>query len=199
MQAKPAFKGVFIPALILRDPRLSAKEKILLAYVKGLPRFFASNGHLAETLGWPKKTVANLLTSLKVKTGLKRERFPKSGKNRGSNVPETGNQTFPKLGILVPETGNVSIGREESLELSKNKVLEESRTYPNQGMYSTMNPNPKESPATPPPEFDPNDVPFESDPNIKPRVKTPEEEFEEMEALERLKERDRLRRLTRIA
>lgn len=197
MQAKSAFKGVFIPALILRDPRLSAKEKILLAYVKGLPRFFASNGHLAETLGWPKKTVANLLTSLKVKTGLKRERFPKSGKNRGSNVPETGNQTFPKLGIIVPETGNVSIGREESLELSKKKALEESRTYPNQGMYSTMNPNPKESPATPPVELP--DEPFESDPNIVRRVKTPEEEFEEMEALERLKERDRLRRLTRIA
>lgn len=62
-----SFRGLWIDAELLTDPRFSRNEMLLLAYMLSLPTFHASDEHMARTLGLSHGSIRNLLTSLRQK------------------------------------------------------------------------------------------------------------------------------------
>jgi len=83
-----AFKGVWIAAALFKDKRLTDKDRLLYSYMTSFPSgdFFASDSHIAETLGWPHKTVRNVMSRLR-KLGYVEGRKPMS-RQRDNDTPQ---------------------------------------------------------------------------------------------------------------
>jgi len=106
------FTGVWLPAAVLQDNTLTWTEKILIGYTMSFPnRCFASDEHMAATLGMARKTVANMLSNLRRKGYLVGRDFPKSGE-----------RDFPKTGTGLPQDGNeTSLRREHRYKVEKSE------------------------------------------------------------------------------
>lgn len=66
---------------LIKDQRFSWAERAVIAYHQSFDkgkRCFASDSHISEKLGIPKRTVENLHTSIRKKTGLKGRNFSES-------------------------------------------------------------------------------------------------------------------------
>lgn len=119
---------------ILRMPDLTSTDKIILAYSRTLPDFFASNEHIAATIGMSVKTVEKSVTKLR-KLGLWRKGSPYRGRKKvGANPTGVGASSYSgreadptRVGqnkpVLPMKTDSGEERREESL---KKKAGEES-------------------------------------------------------------------------
>jgi len=113
---------------ILNTVGLTSTDKIVLAYNLGMPRFFASPTHIAETLGLTKKTVEKSITKLR-KLNLWRDATPYSGRKSnptGVGADPTGVGGNPtrvehKKSFSPMKTGT---GIERILEKNKKEGLE---------------------------------------------------------------------------
>ena len=74
---------------ILKMEGLTSTDKIVLGYNLTLPIFFASNAHVAASVGMKLKTVEKSITKLR-KLGLWREPNPYSERKRKSSAPTRG-------------------------------------------------------------------------------------------------------------
>lgn len=89
------FTGIWMPASVLHDDRLTLAEKLLVAYTGSFPgRCFASDAHMAKMLGKSPKTITNMLSILRKKGIFSGRDFPKSGmpisRNPGYDIPKSG-------------------------------------------------------------------------------------------------------------
>lgn len=79
---------------ILRMPDLTSTDKIILAYSRTLPDFFASNEHIAATIGMSVKTVEKSVAKLR-KLGLWRKGSPYRGRKKvGANPTGVGASSY---------------------------------------------------------------------------------------------------------
>jgi hypothetical protein len=137
-----AFKGVWIDASLLTDPRLSHTERIVYAYMIGLPRFHASDAHMAKVLGMSPKTVAHAIVALRkhgLVAGRGNTRQPvRTSRNQEVGLPENGNidirgdireirEDYPKSGSEFTDPLEAdSDGLEDKVfPLSRNREAEE--------------------------------------------------------------------------
>lgn len=74
------FTGLWVPAALLKDDRLSLPEKVVLAYMLSFEEFFASDGHIAAQVGMNRRTVERIICTLRTKgfvVGARGTRKPK--------------------------------------------------------------------------------------------------------------------------
>ena len=122
---------------ILRTAGLTSTDKIVLAYNRTLPTFFASNAHVASSVGMNLKTVEKSITKLR-KMGLWREAVSYSGRRAAAKNPTgvgpssySGRMPVPtRVGdnksISPLKTGSREERGEERLEETEKKAGEES-------------------------------------------------------------------------
>ena len=102
-----AFKGIWIPADLLKRQDLTPNEKFVLGYCASFEKCFASDRHIAESIGMNEGTLRNILTGLRKKGIVNGRNFPKSFTTCHESV------------IPCHESVNIDISREISLEQSK--------------------------------------------------------------------------------
>lgn len=101
------FTGVWIPAAVFLDKKLTFAERCLLGYMGSFKgRFFASNRHVAEMLGTRPQVVANMMVKLR-KAGYLSDRTLNPNVKGGVNPN------------VIPLNPNVNI--EQSIEQSIQK------------------------------------------------------------------------------
>lgn len=119
-----AFKGVWIAAELFQDKSLTDRDRLLYSYMKSFPSgdFFASDLHISETLGWPHKTVRNVMSRLR-KLGYVKGRKPMS-RFRDISTPSV-SQTRDNG---CPASGTIDIRGE--LNTEESKVTRVVKDYP---------------------------------------------------------------------
>jgi hypothetical protein len=106
---------------LIKDKRFSWAEKAVIAYHQSFDkgkRCFASDKHIGEKLGIPKRTVENLHTSIRKKTGIK-------GRNFSESALKTTRNCVVKLHDLQRIDKRVDKRIETKEETTQNRVTEE--------------------------------------------------------------------------